>query len=307
MPICIFFTSSTLVETATTTKPSSTVGDNVADIFKPTNKSESTEIRIQDNDNTYQMVINKQPSTLVERATTTKPSSTAEDNAAEKTGTFKPIHQSGSTEIRIQDKDNTDPMVTNQQPSTLAERATTKPSSTVGDSAAATTGSFKPIHKHGSTEIRIQDNENKDLMVTSQQSITGGYKTINKPGSTELGIEDNDNTDPMVTDQQPSTLVNTATTTKSTSTFGENDAGRVLTITMGLIGAVACGILIYKAPPMLHQVENMKLRLADGRITKKEVEEQIYDAFTIETSVEDGEGISFLNIPPNCHLNIMFE
>ncbi|CAG2221844.1 unnamed protein product [Mytilus edulis] len=225
--------ASTLVETATTTKPSSTVGDNVA------------------------------ASTLVERATTTKPSSTAGDNAAEKTGTFKPIHQSGSTEIRIQDKDNTDPMVTNQQPSTLAERATTKPSSTVGDSYAATTGSFKPIHKHGSTEIRIQDNDNKDLMVTSQQSITGGYKTINKPGSTELGIEDNDNTDPMVTDQQPSTLVNTATTTKSTSTFGENDAGRVLTITMGLIGAVACGILIYKAPPMLHQVENMKLRLAD--------------------------------------------
>ncbi|VDI67740.1 Hypothetical predicted protein [Mytilus galloprovincialis] len=157
----------------------------------------SPELRIQDNDDNDSTVTDSQASTLVETATTTKPSSTDGDNVAEKTGTFKPIHQSGSTEIRIQDKDNTDPMVTNQQ-----QRATTKPSSTVGDSAAATTGSFKPIHKHGSTEIRIQDNDNKDLMVTSQQSITGGYKTINKPGSTELGIEDNDNTDPMVTDQQ---------------------------------------------------------------------------------------------------------
>ncbi|CAG2226076.1 unnamed protein product [Mytilus edulis] len=129
----------------------------------------SPELRIQDNDDTDSTVTDSQASTLVERATTTKPSSTAGDNAAA---------------------------------STLVERATTKPSSTVGDSYAATTGSFKPIHKHGSTEIRIQDNDNKDLMVTSQQSITGGYKTINKPGSTELGIEDNDNTDPMVTDQQ---------------------------------------------------------------------------------------------------------
>lgn len=39
--------------------------------------------------------------------------------------------------------------------------------------------------------------------------------------------------------------------------------GQVLTITMGLMSAVACSILIYKAATILNHVKNMKSTLAD--------------------------------------------
>ncbi|CAC5421401.1 unnamed protein product [Mytilus coruscus] len=137
----------------------------------------------------------------------------------------------------------------------------------------------------------------------------GEYKPLNEPGSTELRIQDNDNTDPMVTDQQASTLGKTAPTTKPTSTVGNNAEGRILTIIMGLICTVSCVILIYKAAPILHQVKHMESSLADEKITRKDVEEQIYDAFTIEMS-DDGirmltEGVITLNIPPTCHKDII--
>ncbi|CAC5421398.1 unnamed protein product [Mytilus coruscus] len=162
--------------------------------------------------------------------------------------------------------------------SSLVKTATTtKPTSTVGENAAVTIGEYKPI---------------------------------NEPGSTELLIQDNDNTDPMVTDQHTSTLEKTASTTKPTSTVEDDAAGRLLTITMGFICTVSCVILIYKAAPILHQVQNMELSLADGKITRKEVKEQLNDAFTIEMSDEDGEkilteGVITIYIPPNCHLDII--
>ncbi|CAC5421397.1 unnamed protein product [Mytilus coruscus] len=148
------------------------------------------------------------------------------------------------------------------------------------------------------------------FLVRPYKITMGEYKPIHEPGSTDLRIQDNDNTDPMVTDQQVSIFGKTATTTKPTSTIGGNDEGRLLTIIMGFICAVSCVILIYKAVPILHQVKNMKLLLADGKITRTEVEEQIYDAFTIEMSDEDGERILTervitLNIPPNCHMDII--
>ncbi|CAC5421400.1 unnamed protein product [Mytilus coruscus] len=147
------------------------------------------------------------------------------------------------------------------------------------------------------------------IMCKKQTVTIGEYKPLNEPGSTELRIQDNDNTDPMVTDQQASTLGKTAPTTKPTSTVGNNAEGRILTIIMGLICTVSCVILIYKAAPILHQVKHMESSLADEKITRKDVEEQIYDAFTIEMS-DDGirmltEGVITLNIPPTCHKDII--
>ncbi|XP_071154389.1 uncharacterized protein [Mytilus edulis] len=143
-------------------------------------------------------------------------------------------------------------------------------------------------------------------------SITiGEYKPINEHGvSTENEIQDNDNTYPMVTDQQASTLEKKATTTKPNRPDEGNAAGQVLTITMGLMSAVACSILIYKAATILNHVKNMKSTLADGKITKKEVEEQLNGAFTIEMSDEDGErivteGVITMNVPPNCYFDII--
>ncbi|CAC5421399.1 unnamed protein product [Mytilus coruscus] len=193
-------------------------------------------------------------------------------------GEYKPVNELGSTELQIQDNDNTDHIVTNQQATILVKTATTTlPSSRDGDNAAVTIGDYKPTNELGSTEVRIQDN---------------------------------DNTDSMVTNQQPSTLVKTATTTKPTSTIGGNDAGRLLTITMGLICTVSCVVLVYKAAPILHQVKNMELSLADGQITRKKIEEQLNDAFTIEMSDEDGdrilnEVVITRNIPPDCHMDII--
>ncbi|CAC5373028.1 unnamed protein product [Mytilus coruscus] len=148
------------------------------------------------------------------------------------------------------------------------------------------------------------------FMVSNGKVTIGEYKPINEPESTELQIQDNDKTDPMVTDKKASTLGKTITTTKPASTDGSNAAGRLLTITIGLIGAVLGVILMYKAIPIVQKVQNMKLLFADEKTTRKEAEEQLTDSVTIEMSDEDGEriftkGVNTRNIPPNCHMDII--
>ncbi|VDI04195.1 Hypothetical predicted protein [Mytilus galloprovincialis] len=178
--------------------------------------------------------------------------------------------------------------------------------------------------------------EGMSAFIVRPYSITiGEYKPINEHGvSTENEIQDNDNTYPMVTDQQASTLEKKATTTNPNRPDEGNAAGQVLTITMGLMSAVACSILIYKAATILNHIKNMKSTFADqnvdmiygfmqtspfqlfglmemkGKITKKEVEEQLNGAFTIEMSDEDGErivteGVITMNVPPNCYFDII--
>ncbi|VDI12676.1 Hypothetical predicted protein [Mytilus galloprovincialis] len=140
------------------------------------------------------------------------------------------------------------------------------------------------------------------FLVTYGKVTIGEYKPMNEDESTEFQIQNYYNT--------ASTVGKTITTPKPTSTGGGNAEGRLLTITMGVVGAVASFIMMFKVVSIVHKVQYMESSLAGEKKTRKESEEQLRDSFTIELSNNDGEriltkGENTRGIPPNCHLDIV--
>ncbi|XP_071156083.1 uncharacterized protein [Mytilus edulis] len=140
------------------------------------------------------------------------------------------------------------------------------------------------------------------FLVTYGKVTIGEYKLMNEDESREFQIQNHYNT--------ASTVGKTITQTKLTST-GVNAEGRLLTITMGVVGAVASFILLFTVVSIVHKVQYMESSLAgENKSTRKEAEEQLRDSFTIELPDDDGEsiltkGVNTRNIPPTFYMDII--